>query len=210
MMGRCAVALLLVLGLVAGAQAAGSDDEVSRRLFAEILAPVDAAAQSISAGGIAVRGAPATAGPEQRFFNAVGDAFLEQGYDVWILQANETVPSGVLALDLELSASEIDYPRQSRQLLGFGRARILRRVSLGARMRLTDPGEGRVLYDAEPVRVAEDWMSFSEANRSAEVRPDWMGAIPVSEMEPRNPWWQRALVVGIVGGVAVLYFSGAT
>jgi hypothetical protein len=76
-------------------------------------------------------------------------------------------------------------------------------------MRLTDPEAGRLVYNAEPVRVQREWMSFSEAHRNAEQRPDWMGAESIQDIRARNPWWQRSLVVGIVAGVAVVYFSGA-
>lgn len=187
-----------------------SDDQVSRKLFAEIFTPISELAGSVSATGIAIRGVPDEVGPESRFFDAVGNSFLADGFEVWLLSPGESVPHGVLELDLELSEAEIDYPRQTRHLLGAGRARVLRRVSLGARMRLTDPEGGRVLYNAQPLRVAQDWMMFTEANNSATVRPDWMGATTIPEMESRSPWWQRAAVLGIVGGVAVLYFSGAS
>lgn len=202
-----AAALLLLLA-PAAARGQDTDEEVSRRLFGELIAPVADAAAEVGAGGIAVRGAPA-GGPERRFFDAVGDAFLDRGYDVWVVGRAEPVAADVLALDLELTASEIDYPRQTRQVLGIGRAQVLRRVTLGARMRLTEPTTGRVLYSAEPVRMTEEWMSFREANRNAEQRPDWMGAIPMEPARARNPWWQRSLIVGVLGGVAILYFSGA-
>lgn len=204
--------LILVLALVVAvpARAQGTDQEISRQLFDELFAPVERVAAGVESGGIAVRGAPATAGPERQFFEEVGRLFLDRGFDVWILAADEVVPEDVLALDVALQVSEIDYPRQTRSLLGAGRARVQRRVSLGAQMRLTLPRDGRVLYDATPVRVTEQWMSFSDAHRNAEERPDWMGAAPVTEIEPRHPWWHRALVAGVIGGVAVIYFSGAS
>jgi hypothetical protein len=201
---------LLSLLLAVPALGAGDDEEVARQLFAEILAPVSEAAQSVSAGGIAVRGQPGSAGPEQRFFDAVGDHLLDQGFDVWVMDVGEPVPLGVLALDMELTTSEIDYPTQSRQFMGIGRARVQRRVALGAHLRLTDPAVGRVLYNAEPVRVHREWMTYTQANENAERRPDWMGAAAIQDMQPRNPWWQRTLVLGIAAGVAVLYFGGAT
>jgi len=203
--------LLLAAFHVVGSRAdALSDEEVSRKLFAEIFTPISELAGSVSASGIAIRGVPDEVGPERRFFDAVGNGFLSDGFDVWLLSPGESAPDGVLELDLELSEAEIDYPRQTRHLLGVGRARVLRRVSLGARMRLTDPAEGRILYNAEPLRVEQDWMMFTEAKESAAVRPDWMGATTIPGMESRSPWWQRAAVVGIVVGVAVLYFGGAS
>jgi hypothetical protein len=53
-------------------------------------------------------------------------------------------------------------------------------------------------------------MTYTQANENAERRPDWMGAAAIQDMQPRNPWWQRTLVLGIAAGVAVLYFGGAT
>jgi hypothetical protein len=202
---------LLAVIQVVGARADGlSDEEVSRKLFAEILAPISELAGSVSATGIAIRGMPDELGPESRFFDAVGNSFLAEGFDVWVLSPGESMPNGVLELDLELSEAEIDYPRQTRYLLGVGRARVLRRVSLGTRMRLTDPDEGRILYHADPLRVEQDWMMFTEAKENAAVRPEWMGATTIPAMESRSPWWQRAAVLGIVGGVAALYFAGAS
>ena len=93
--------------------------------------------------------------------------------------------------------------------MGVGQARVQRRVALGAHMRLSDPTAGRLILNAEPVRVQRDWMSFSEAYGHASDRPDWMGATAIRDMRERNPWWQRTLVAGIVAGVAVIYFSGA-
>ena len=52
-------------------------------------------------------------------------------------------------------------------------------------------------------------MSFREAEPLSTERPAWMGAAAIQDMRARNPWWQRTLVVGIVAGVAVIYFSGA-
>jgi hypothetical protein len=203
--------LLLVMVQVHSARADRlSDEQVSRKLFGEIFTPISDLASSVSATGIAIRGLPDEDGPERTFFDAVGNRFLADGFEVWLLQTGESAPDGVLELSLQLSAAEIDYPRQTRHLLGLGRARVLRRVSLGAHMRLTDPGQGRVLYNAEPLRVEQDWMMFTDANASAAVRPDWMGATTIPEMESRSPWWQRAAVVGIVGAVAMLYFGGAT
>lgn len=206
--------LLLVVALsaamsspVAGAE---SDIEVSRQMFSELLGPVTEAAAAVDASGIAVRGLPAKPGPEQRFFEEVGDRFLAGGFDVWVLKDSQPVPEGVLALDLALTNSEIDYPEQTRTFFGIGQARVQRRVTLGAHMRLTDPAAGRIVYNAEPVLVQREWMSFSEAFSHAEGRPDWMGAAPIQDMRTRNPWWQRGLVVGIVAGVAAIYFSGAS
>ena len=187
-----------------------SDEQVSRKLFGEIFGPISELALSVSATGIAIRGVPDDEGPEREFFDAVGDRFLADGLDVWLLRTGQPAPDSALELDLQLSSAEIDYPRQTRHLLGLGRARVLRRVSLGARMRLTDPDGGRILYNAEPLRVEQDWMMFSEANARAAVRPDWMGATTIPHMESRSPWWQRVAVVGIVGAVAMLYFGGAT
>jgi len=203
--------LLLVVVQVHSARADRlSDEQVSRKLFGEIFTPISELALSVSATGIAIRGMPDEEGPERVFFDAVGNRFLADGFDVWLLQTGEAIPDGVLELNLRLSAAEIDYPRQTRHLLGLGRARVMRRVSLGAWMRLTDPDQGRVLYNAEPLRVEQDWMMFTEANASAAVRPDWMGATTIPGMESRSPWWQRAAVVGIAGAVAMLYFGGAT
>lgn len=204
--------LLFVVALVClapPALAAVSDAEVSRALFVELLEPVTDAARNAEASGIAVRGMPAQDGPEQRFFNAVGDRLLDEGFDVWVIESTQPVPDGVLALDLQLTSSEIDYPQQTRSFLGVGHARVQRRVALGAHMRLTDPGGGRLLYNAEPIRVQREWMSFREAEQHSAERPDWMGAAAIQDMRERNPWWQRTLVVGIVAGVAVIYFSGA-
>jgi hypothetical protein len=208
-MPRVTLAALVLVLLAAPAWAAGSDAEVSRALFLELLEPITDVARDISASGIAVRGLPAQDGPEQRFFNAVGDRLLAEGFDVWVLESAQPVPDGVLALDLQLTASEIDYPQQTRSFLGVGQARVQRRVALGAHMRLTNPGEGRILYNAEPVRVQREWMSFREAEGHAAERPDWMGAQAIQDMRARNPWWQRTLVIGIATGVAVIYFSGA-
>jgi hypothetical protein len=203
------IAVLLLGCLSLPAQGAESDAEVSKALFVELLQPVAELARDASASGIAVRGLPAQLGPEQNFFNAVGDRLLAEGFDVWVIAAAEPVPEGVLALDLQLTNSEIDYPQQTRSFLGVGQARVQRRVALGAHMRLTDPGAGRILYNAEPVRVQREWMSFSEAEGHAAERPDWMGAEAIQDMRARNPWWQRTLIVGIVAGVSVIYFSGA-
>lgn len=209
MIRRLLVCVAMLAGSAAPASAALSDAEVSRALFEELLVPVTDAARGVSASGIAVRGLPAQDGPEQRFFNAVGDRLLAEGFDVWVITSSQPVPEGVLALDLQLTSSEIDYPQQTRSFLGVGHARVQRRVALGAHMRLTDPEGGRILYNAEPVHVQREWMSFREADQHSAERPDWMGAQAIQDMRARNPWWQRTLVVGIVAGVAVIYFSGA-
>jgi len=203
------VILASLLALATAAGAAESDRAVSRELFADLLDPVTEAARNVSATGIAVRGQPAADGPERRFFGQVGDHLLASGFDVWVIGSNQPVPDGVLALDLDLTRSEIDYPQQTRTFLGVGQARVQRRVSLGAHMRLTDPGSGRLVYNAEPVQVQREWMSFSEAYQHAEERPDWIGAKAIQDVQARNPWWQRTLVVGVVAGVAMVYFSGA-
>lgn len=207
------VALLLVAGLIAATVAQGeplTDADVSAAVLKEILAPMADAARATDAPGIAVMGAPAADGVERRFFNEVADRLLEDGFDVWVLGPGAAVPGGALALDLHLTSSEIDYPRQTRTLMGAGRARVQRRVSLGASMRLTRPDTGQLLYVGDPERVDHEWMSFTEANACAAVRSDWIGNAPIVEVRDRNPWWQRGAILGIVGGVAIIYFAGAT
>lgn len=213
-MKQTRLALLLVLATVGPVSMVSaeplSDAEIASRLLDEILAPVSEAAREVEAPGIAVFGVPSAAGTESRFFDEVANRLLAGGFDVWLLREGASAPGGALALDLALTESEIDYPQQTRTLLGAGRARVQRRVSLGADMRLSQPETGRLLYVGEPVRVEHEWMSFTDANRQAAVRADWIGAKPVVEVRERNPWWQRAAILGIVGGVAAIYFGGAT
>ncbi|RKZ18187.1 hypothetical protein DRQ53_01215 [bacterium] len=213
-MSRARLFSFLLLGLVVVTTTvraqADTDAEVSGRLLDEILAPMSTAAREVSAEGIAILGLPAQDGTERRFFDEVGSRLLAEGFDVWVLREGAAVPGGALALELELTTSEIDYPRQTRTLMGAGRARVQRRVSLGAHMKLSSPDSGQLLYDAEPVRVGYDWLSFTEANDNAAMRNDWIGAEPIIEMRERNAWWQRVAILGIVGGVAAIYFGGAT
>jgi hypothetical protein len=151
--------------------------------------------------------------------NAYDDAFeaalaprlLDRGWRVWLLDPDQTPPEGSLLLEYQVLQADLRYLRERRGFLSLGTPRIEREVVLELEGRLRDPEDGRVWWTGSPlVRYADDFPGSARSRVEAQ-RPDWVRASPSLGAGGGDGagFWEKAFVVGLLGGVVALYVGGA-
>jgi hypothetical protein len=183
--------------------------EVAERLLDDLLAPV---ARAVESQGYLPRIALHAADFSQEDLEtSVTGFFFDRGFDVWLLQPEDPAPDdGPLVLGLTLDQATLTYPRTDDGTLGLGSRRLLRRVTAAMTGTLEDPLTGRRLWQGSPEAQYEDWIDEDDRDALGADRPQWLKENQAAGLgSSKAAWKEKAAVLGLLGGVIILYFSGA-
>lgn len=136
--------------------------------------------------------------------DAIGDILAARGYAV----AAGSGDPATRRLVVEEFAATVDFPRAHLGLLRLSGRDLLRRATVELVARVEGPGR--------PARVhrhleSSDWIDEEELGPLGEELPAWATVEAPKAGVPggqRSGWWERSLVAGLLGGVAIVYFSG--
>lgn len=204
--------LSCVLGLsTARADEAPTDAHWGQLLLEQTLAPVERAVHAAGFSLIAIRVSDENGSSREteELSEAIGNFFWDRGYEVQILGRGDEVDGRGLLLELTVDVADFDRPGRAGSFLGLGATHILRRAALGFHGRLEDPETGRWYWQGAPHVQMEGWIDEQELIGLADDRPAWAGTAPQPATELASPWWERAVVGGLLAGVITLYFGGS-
>lgn len=210
--GAAACVLSCALGLpAAGADEVPTDAQWSELLLERTLAPIERAvhASGFSLVAIRVSDEKGSSRDTEPLSEAIGNFLWDRGYEVQILGRGDEMDGEGLLLELTVDVADFDQPGRAGSFLGLGATHVLRRAALGFHGRLENPETGRWYWKGAPYVQMEDWIAEDELVDLAEDRPAWAGAAPSPSTELASPWWERAVVGGLLAGVITLYFGGS-
>ena len=206
--------LLLVLASVVGSSAAQpSEDELGRRFLAHLLTPAFEAAEELGwTGGWAIR-LPRAGSAGAQLGGPIAEFLHRRGLTTFVLTGREEPDEEVLLLEVTVEELSLEYGDPKRAFLGLGAARVDRKAVMVVDLSLTDYQSGRLLYEGrrerryadsipaelQPSRAADGFFAGASAGNEA------------SNLRPKGPSWiERGVAAGLLGGVVILYFSGAS
>ncbi|TMQ67256.1 MAG: hypothetical protein E6K79_00500 [Candidatus Eisenbacteria bacterium] len=117
--------------------------------------------------------------------------------------AAATSADGPLHLDLQVDGSGVSYVRRVGSF-PFGTRGYERLAAMRANATLLDPANGEVLWTRSATRAATDLVPKSEVVYAAS------GSGPLNPQVPRGGgtrWLEPMIVVGVVAGLVVLFYS---
>jgi hypothetical protein len=186
-----------------------SNGELAREMLAEILAPILERAEAEARGAeVALLPRGAALAEAEEFTRVVGIAFDERGFRIRTLASGDPLPESGLLLDFQLDRASFDYPERREGFLSIGGSQTLRRAALGFTGRLEDSELGRWLWRGSPEIRRQDWVATDLLPTLRSDEPAWMRGTAIPPESRGSRWWERAMVVGLLTGVVVLYFSG--
>lgn len=207
----CTFAICTVLADPVSAAELATNGEVGTALLNDLLDPVRTRLPPADQTSLALRNlepSPATAGSSP-IEDAIAGYFFDRGFDVWVLEPEAAAAEGSLLLEFELQRARFTYPRIQTSWLGLGPEKLTRAAEAALDVRLMEADTGHVLWRGTPEARYEDWVPRKEQQRLAADHPAWAeeGGPPADGSG--SPWKERVAVLGLLGGVILLYFSGA-
>lgn len=205
----------LILGFGAAAVAAPTPAELGHRLLGEALTPVIAAIEERGGGlGIGVE-QTGTSASAPLLAEYVADFLLDQGHQVWILDRNTRLEPGQMRLELVADEAVYETGDSQRGFLGLApsRTRVEARLAFHATLNIPDTGE--LLYEGAGAALWTDWVKPEEAVPptkddllSTRAQPRQQGSAQTAP--PASGWKERAIALGLLTGVIIVYFNGAS
>ena len=208
--------LALLLGFASSARAEQrrpSDTAIGQRLLSEALAPVLEAAEASTYSGIAIR-VDGSASQGAILADVVADFLLDRGYDVWVLDRSDESPAESVLLELSPEDVSLEYPEQRRTFFGLGSRKSRRSASVVLDATLSHELSGQRFFSGLAQARYSDWVSEDDIE---ETKPEsiFAGGSSASDRAKATTsapvgWLEKGIVAGMLGGVVIIYFSGAS
>ena len=204
--------LLLLAWPALGADAPGLDT-LTRHLLAETLAPVLEVAEAEypdAAFALRAQNGQVTA---SGLLSGYADVLLERGSEVYELSGRNEVPDGALLLEVTPLDVAVVYGPVKRGFLRLGAAKSERTARLDVQLRLSDPLSGRLLFDAKRSVRRVDWVEAASMESPVAGDPLYVtGTTSTASTASiaRASWTERAVAVGVLGGIILIYFAGSS
>lgn len=204
--------LLLLSRSALGADAPGLDT-LTRHLLAETLAPVlEVAEAEYPDAAFSLRAQPGKV-TASGLLSGYADVLLERGREVYELAGRGEVPAGALLLEVTPLDVAVVHGSGRRGFLGLGAAKSERTARLHVRLRLTEPSSGRLLFDEERSVRRVDWVDAATMESPVGGDPLYVAGTSTTVSTAnvaRASWTERAVAVGVLGGIILIYFAGSS
>jgi hypothetical protein len=144
------------------------------------------------------------------FEDSLAPALLDQGWEVWILDANQEPQEHTLLFEYKVMQAKLRYPSMHHGFLGLATPKVDRVIDLGLQGRLQGVDDGRVYWQGSSSARYEDSFAMSALSTVQIDQPSWLTAPKVEDSTTSKAGFlEKVVIAGLVGGVVALYISGA-
>ena len=204
------VAVVLIVPRIAVAGAVVTNEELAQKVALDLARELEGRLKLESAvQRIALRPEEPSAFNDW-FHDQLAPRLLDDGWDVWILQPEQSPQEGSLLFEYRMLKVSLEYLRERHGFLGLGTPKLEREVEFELAGKLKEPASGRLFWQGTLDAKVKDDFDSSQVSFVENEQPDWMAkpklAVPA---DSKSGFLEKVVIAGLIGTVVILYLSGA-